>query len=162
MKKCLLTGSFDPPTRGHFRILQKALTLFDEAVLCVFVNRDKEAMFSPEARMRMLNAMVREAGLSGRVRVDADDGYVAEYARRHGIHFLVRGIRGASDADYEVSMAGFNREYTPGLETVLFPADPADREISSTQVRLFLQKGEIPAEALMPSTVALLKEIQEQ
>lgn len=161
MKKGLITGSFDPPTRGHLHIIRMAADIFDHLTVCVFINHEKTPMFSSSIRCRMLQAMMEEAGLAGRVVVDSDDGYVADYAREHEIGYLIRGIRNDADLSYELEMAAFNRKKTPGLETVFFPALPEEKELSSTVVRDRLCQGDWPEDMLMPSTISILRSLSD-
>ena len=159
MKKGLITGSFDPPTRGHLHLIRMAADLFDQLTVCVFINHEKTPMFSPALRCRMLRAMMEEAGLTERVMVDRDDGYVADYAKEHEIDYLVRGIRKEAELSYELEMAVFNRKRTPGLETVFFLALPEEKELSSTVVRERLHQGDWPEDMLMPSTLSILRSL---
>lgn len=151
-KKALVTGSFDPPTLGHLALIEQAARLFDEVVVCVFRNSEKEYWFSEAERSEMLLAMIAERGLSN-VTVDVSGGYVADYAREKGIGFVFRGVRNEKDMAYEMDMARYNRNRNPGLETVLWVASAEQKEISSTEVRSLLQKGVVPADLLPESIV---------
>ena len=77
-KTALVTGSFDPPTIGHLELIAEAARVFDEVVVCVFRNAEKEYLFSESERLKMLSAMIAERGLSSHVTVDVNDGYVAD------------------------------------------------------------------------------------
>lgn len=151
MKRVMVSGSFDPPTLGHLALMKQCAALFDEVVVCLFRNVDKRALFSVEDRLSMLRAMAEEAGLSS-VRVDASDGYAADYAKSHDIGFVVRGLRDERDAAYEIEMARYNNKRSPGLETLLWVAPYEEREISSTEVRKKLLAGE-DASGLLPAAV---------
>ena len=150
-KKALVTGSFDPPTNGHLALIREAASVFDEVVVCVFRNCEKHYMFSEAERAEMLRAMIAESGFSG-VTVDVSDGYVADYAREKGIGYLFRGVRDEKDMAYEMEMARYNRNRTPGLETILWVAPDEKKEISSTEVRSLLHNG-VLSELYLPKSV---------
>ena len=158
-KKALVTGSFDPPTLGHLELIAEAARLFDEVVVCVFRNSEKEYFFSESDRAKMLSAMIAERELP-HVTVDVSDGYVADYASEKGIQFVFRGVRDARDMTYEMDMARYNRNRNPELETVLWVAPLEQQGISSTEVRSFLQNGIVPNEYLPKSVVELIRNIK--
>lgn len=155
-KKVLVTGSFDPPTIGHLEMIAEAARMFDDVVVCVFRNQEKEYLFSESERAAMLYAMITEQGLSN-VTVDVSGGYVADYARETGIGFVFRGVRDEKDMAYEMDMARYNHMRNPNLETVLWVAPTEQRNVSSTEVRSFLQKGIVPDEFLPKSVAALIR-----
>lgn len=155
-KKALVTGSFDPPTLGHLELIVEAARVFDEVVVCIFRNSEKKYLFSESERFEMLTVMIRERGLS-HVTVDVNDGYVADYAREKGIGFVFRGVRDEKDMAYETEMARYNHERNPGLETLLWVAPSEQKGISSTKVRVSLQKGEIPDDVLPKSVSAWIR-----
>ena len=159
MTKVLITGSFDPVTVGHFSLVQKAAAIFDEVTLCLFVNPDKMYRFTLDERLEMLRCGACELGLSN-VTVDASQGYVADYAAQKGIPFVLRGIRNGEDARYELDMARYNHTRNPALETLFWAADDQLAGISSTAVRKSLEKGVIPEDALLSSTVSLIQKYQ--
>lgn len=137
MRKALLTGSFDPPTVGHLDLIRRAARTFDTVTVCVFRNPDKTGCFTPEERVELLRAAVRDLP---NVTVDASDGLVADYARAGGFSAIVRGVRNPADRAYEADMASWNRAHS-GVPTVLLDADPALSAISSTDVRARLASG---------------------
>ena len=85
-KKALVAGSFDPPTLGHLELIAEASRVFDEVVVGVFRNAEKEYLFSESERLQMISAMLAERKLVN-VMVDVSDGYVVDYAREKGIEF---------------------------------------------------------------------------
>ena len=111
-KKVLVTGSFDPPTIGHLEMITEAARIFDDVVVCVFRNQEKEYLFSESERAAMLHAMIAEQGLST-VTVDVSGGYVADYAHEKRIGFDVR-FRMTEISDYEttnyIEVANINKE----------------------------------------------------
>lgn len=139
MKRVLVSGTFDPPTMGHLSVIERCSQIFDETVVCVFVNAEKTPMFTEEERKLMIEGMCKD--LHG-IRVDSWSGMLAEYARENGISFVARGIRGKEDIEYEMDMAMRNKGYNPDLETIFFPAKKGQEDISSTLVRSALENCE--------------------
>ena len=100
MKKCIFAGTFDPPTVGHADMIRQCLRLFDEVVVAVLINPDKQPYFALEEREHMLSL-----AFSGepRVRVRSYDGLVVDLMREEGTPFYVRGIRNGADYDLHIS-----------------------------------------------------------
>ena len=155
-KKALVTGSFDPPTVGHLVLIEKAARAFDEVIVCVFRNREKESFFSEELRVEMLCEAIGEAGLDN-VTVDVSDGFVADYAREKGIGAVVRGVRDVRDMEYEVDMARYNNQRNRNLETFLWVAHDGQKGISSTEARKMLHGGVLPDDILPPAVIRLIE-----
>ena len=116
MAKVLLTGSFDPITRGHFALIEAASRAFDEVTVCMFINADKTYMFDQADRLLFIREGIAELKLDN-VKVDFSQGYVADYAKEHGIAFVARGVRNTEDMSYELEMARYNHDRNPDLET---------------------------------------------
>jgi pantetheine-phosphate adenylyltransferase len=114
-------GSFDPITNGHLDIIARGLTVFDEVVIAILVNPDKEPLFSVEERFDIIRETY--AG-DARVRVDTFSGLLVDYAEKVGASVIVRGLRAISDFEYEFQMALMNRRLNPRIETVfMMPAE---------------------------------------
>ena len=146
MTKVLLPGSYDPITKGHIDIVRRALRLFDEVHVAVFINPQKKTLLTPEERLSLLKIAFRD---EARVKVALDYGLVADYAERHGISLLLKGVRDETDFAYELPMA--DHHYTKcGIDTLLLPTDPAYREVSSHAVRDLLKEGALPEGLLTP------------
>ena len=128
-------GVFDPPTMAHLEIIESALRIFDELTVVVAVNVYKAgALFSPEERVRMLDASLGDE-IRPRVRVTAHAGLVAPYAESLGACALVRGMRPYADADAEIALAMRNQMLAPSLPTVLLLASAKHAYLSSSFVR---------------------------
>ena len=147
MKTVLLPGSYDPVTKGHFAVLSFAARHFDAVRAVIFVNPDKECLFPLSDRLSFLRLA---AAVFPNVTVDADPGLVADYAKRNGIDLIVTGVRDERDFLYEAKMADWNAAH--GAETLLLPASPDVREISSTTLRDRLAKGEPIGDLAAPGT----------
>ena len=148
-------GTFDPVTNGHVDILEGALALADEVVVGVGINAGKSPMFALDERLKMVADMIRSFGrkASLRARAIAFDGLSVEAAQKAGATVLVRGLRDASDFDYEMQMAGMNCTMAPGLRTVFLPASPQARHITATLVRQIASMGG-DVSAFVPKSVA--------
>src|SRR5713226_9776378 len=128
-------GVFDPPTMAHLEIIDSALRIFDELIVVVSFNPKKAgALFSPEERVRMIDASIA-AEMRHRVRVTAYSGLTAPYAESLGACALVRGMRPYADADSEIALALMNERLAPRLPTVLLVASAKNVYLSSTFVR---------------------------
>jgi pantetheine-phosphate adenylyltransferase len=114
-------GSFDPITNGHLDIIARGLTVFDEVVIAILVNPDKEPLFSVEERHQIVRETYAD---DARVRVDTFSGLLVDYAEKVGASVIVRGLRAISDFEYEFQMALMNRRLNPRIETVfMMPAE---------------------------------------
>lgn len=153
MKRALITGSFDPPTLGHLDIIRRTATVFDEVVVCVCHNSEKNGQFSPELRCEMLRSCL--ASLSN-VTVDRHSGLVADYALSHGIDVIVKGVRNAADYEYEAMIAQVNLLNAP-VETMFLPADPAHQFLSSTVAREMIRYGRALDKILPEPVIALIR-----
>ena len=145
----LVTGTFDPVTKGHMEVIEEALRLFDEVVVAVLVNPEKQCMFTPEERLALLNA-----ALSGNTRVKTlySEDYAVDVARRVGADKLVRGVRGEGDEAYENAMAEYNRSH--GFGTV-FVTPERYADVSSTRARELISKGDF---RLLPENAIITAE----
>jgi pantetheine-phosphate adenylyltransferase len=148
-------GTFDPVTNGHVDVLRAALALADKVVVAVGVNPGKSPLFSLKERQRMVAGMIRGLGrgAAGRVTATTFEGLVVEAAAKAGATILVRGLRDATDFDYEMQMAGMNGALAPGLRTVFVPASPATRHITATLVRQVAALGG-DVSSFVPKSVA--------
>lgn len=132
MRVAVYAGSFDPITRGHLSVVERSARLFDRLLLLVAVNPDKTTLFGPEQRLELIAAATvawpnTSAAFSA--------GYVVDFAREHGARYLVRGVRGATDVEAEITLANLNRALAPELETVFVPAHPELSEVSSSRLK---------------------------
>ena len=141
MKKiAVFAGSFDPFTLGHLDIVKRAAALFDELYVLLAVNASKKYMFSESARIEMIRKA--DAGVPN-VKVESFDGLTVEFMKRIGAKFLVRGIRGSADVEYEQSVAWNNKVLYPECETVFLSSAPEHLMVSSTVVRELVAAGKM-------------------
>lgn len=153
-KIAVFPGSFDPITTGHFDLVQRAIPLFDEIVVAIGVNSQKKYLFSLEQRQEWLR-QVFEPFPS--VKVDTFDGLTAHFCNKIGARYLLRGLRNASDFDYEKTISQLNNIVGQGIETVFLISQPAYSHISSTIVREII-KGGGDASPFLPTGLELKSE----
>ncbi len=158
-RTALFAGSFDPITLGHLDVVRGAVRLADKLVLSVGIHPGKTPLFSPDERLAMLQEIcgpvARAAGCDLACLTFAD--LVVAVARREGATILVRGVRDATDFDYEMQMAGMNGAMAPEVTTVFLPAAPAVRPITATLVRQIAGMGGDVSAFVPPAVAARLK-----
>lgn len=139
MTTAICPGSFDPITLGHVDIICRAAEIFDEVVVCVMHNAAKKSpMFTLEEKLSMARRAVE--GYKN-VRVDSYDGLLTEYVRRFEKPVVVKGLRAASDFDYEFQMNMINKCLNPAVETMFLTASERYTFLSSSIVREVAQYG---------------------
>ena len=139
MTTAICPGSFDPITLGHVDIVRRAAEIFDEVVVCVMHNAAKKSpMFTLEEKLSMARRAVEEYP---NVRVDSYDGLLTEYVRRFDKPVVVKGLRAASDFDYEFQMNMINKRLNPSVETMFLTASEQYTFLSSSIVREVAQYG---------------------
>lgn len=131
-------GSFDPPTNGHLDLIERGSKIFDELIVAILRNPDKDPLFNVSERVAMLEALT---GHYSNVRVDTFDGLTVDYADKVGASSVLRGIRALSDYEYELQMALMNRKLRPELETVFMMPAEKYSYLSSRLVREVAQLG---------------------
>lgn len=132
MKRAVYPGSFDPVTKGHLDIVERAAAVVDELVVGVLNNNEKTPLFSVEERVKML---IDVTGHIPNVRVESFSGLSVEFARKCGASFLVRGLRAVTDFEYELQMAQTNRSIAGDVDTLFFTTALNFAYISSTIVK---------------------------
>ena len=142
-------GSFDPITLGHVDIIERAAARFDDLVVAVLENPSKQALFSVEERVELIQATT---GHLGNVRVDRFRGLLVDFCRQHDIRLIVKGLRAVSDFEYELQMAQMNRELGE-VETLFVSTSPEHSYLSSSLVKEVARFGGALA-AFVPEPVA--------
>ena len=138
MKIAVFPGSFDPITIGHVDLVRRALPLFDKVIVAVGINSTKKYLFPLEQRMEWLRQVFASYPNVG---VDSFPNLTAHYCQRIGAEYLLRGLRNASDFDYEKTISQLNHIVGGGIETVFLIAQPEFSHISSTIVREIIVGG---------------------
>ena len=150
----ILPGSYDPITRGHVELIRRASSMFDRVVVAVMKNREKQYLFSEEARVRLAEASVKDIPNAS---VIFDEGLLVDLYSRLSACCVVKGIRNESDYRYERQQEEWNRAHLSGFQTVYLSAERAYAEISSTEVRQRILDGVDLSDVLMPEAVVLLQ-----
>jgi len=132
MTTAIYPGSFDPVTKGHLNIIQRASRIFERLIVCVMVNAEKRPMFSTAERVEMIRRVTRDLD---NVRVDSSDELLAEYAQRHEIKVIVKGLRAATDFEKEFQMSLINHKLDPGLDTMFLTSEHQFMYLSSSVVK---------------------------
>lgn len=132
MKRVIVPGSFDPITKGHLHIIERAAKLFDEVYVVVLCNPNKKGMFSVEER---IDLMKQSLAYIDNVKVDSYSGLTIDYARHIHACAMIRGVRSLKDYEYEKDLAAMNALIAPDIETVLLFADGQYALISSSMVK---------------------------
>ncbi len=155
----LFAGAFDPITNGHLDVVGKAVRLADRLVLAIGIHPGKTPLFSTDERLAMATEICvplgRAAGCEVVCTTFANLGVTA--ARQAGATVLVRGVRDATDFDYEMQMAGMNAAMAPDVQTIFLPAAPAVRPITATLVRQIAGMGGDVAAFVPPQVAARLQ-----
>ncbi len=156
MRRAVCPGSFDPVTNGHLDIIRRAARLFDEVIVGVLVNPNKQGLFSVDERLTMLGDVV--TGLDN-VKVEAFEGLLVDFCRDHDVDAIVKGLRAVSDFDTELQMAQMNASLS-GVETVFVPTSPEWSVLASSLVKEVARfggdvSGLVPSEVLTRLTERL-------
>jgi pantetheine-phosphate adenylyltransferase len=153
MRKAIFPGSFDPLTNGHLDVIKRSSPLFDEIIIAILNNPDKNPMFTVDERVGMIKEILPGVQHNGcNLTVASFSGLTAEFAKNSGATAIVRGIRAVSDYEYELRMALMNRKLEPTVETVFLMADEEYSYVSSTLMKqVFLLGGRV--DGLIPEIV---------
>lgn len=149
----IFPGSFNPIHNGHIDIAQRALRLFDEVVMAVYVHPGKANLFSGEERVALIQEALRH---EPRVRVASYSKLTVDYAREVGAQAIVRGLRVFSDFELEFRMALANRRLAPEIEIVTFIAAEEHLHISSSTIREIASLGGDVSSMTPPHVTAAL------
>ncbi len=134
MTKVLYTGSFDPITKGHENIIEQASELFDEVIIAILRNPKKtNGFFTIEERLELLKKIYATCN---NIKIITGSGAAVDVATLHKCKAIVRGLRGLTDFDYEIGMAGINKDISDGkINTICLFADNNYQNISSSMVK---------------------------
>jgi pantetheine-phosphate adenylyltransferase len=150
VKRAIYPGSFDPVTTGHLDVLDRAARLFDEVIVAVAYNEQKQALFSTEERVALLEEATEKLG---NVHVERFDGLLVEFARKRDAVAVIRGLRAVSDFEFEFQMALMNRKLEPQIETIFLTPREEYTYLSSRIVKEIARLGG-NVETFVPTSVA--------
>ena len=131
-KIAIYPGTFDPVTRGHMDVCERALKMFDQVVIGVADSLSKQPFFDIDERSDMLKTVFND---SPRILIKPFSGLLINFARDCNAGIIIRGLRAISDFEYEVQLAGMNRSLAPEIETVFLTAAQRYAFVSSSLVR---------------------------
>ncbi|RYG47853.1 MAG: pantetheine-phosphate adenylyltransferase [Chitinophagaceae bacterium] len=137
MRKAIFPGSFDPITNGHFDIIKRGITLFDEIVIAIGINAEKKYMFPLEVRREFIEACFRD---EPKVKVVTYEGLTIDLCKKEKAHFILRGLRNPADFEFEKAIAHTNRQLSR-IETVFLLTAAKTSFISSSIVRDVIRNG---------------------
>ena len=132
MRKCVFSGTFDPPTAGHKKIIEKCLAIFDEVVVAVMINTDKKPLLSEDERKLLLQKLFPG---ENRIRVEIFDGAAVDILQKENTPFYVRGVRNTIDFEYENANYFANQKLKNDIITIYIPAEQDSLQVSSTLVK---------------------------
>lgn len=138
MKKAMYPGSFDPVTNGHLDILNRACQVFDEITVVVSGTGHKQPLFSAQERVDILKETLQDMP---NVKVDQWSGLIVEYAQSKQIPVIIRGLRAASDFEYEFMMASMNKQMGPAIETLFMMTSKDLFFVSSSMLKELYRYG---------------------
>lgn len=151
----LFPGTFDPITNGHADLIRVAARLFEQVVVAIAANPEKQPLFSLQERIDLARAVL--ADIEG-VSVEGFDDLLIDCVRRHGARVILRGLRAVSDFEYEFQMAGMNKRLGPEIETAFLPASERDTFISASLVKEVATLGGDVSEFVAPDVAHALSE----
>jgi pantetheine-phosphate adenylyltransferase len=131
-------GTFDPLTNGHLDLIERGSKIFDELIVAILKNPEKDPLFTINERKEALLRMTKRYA---NVSIDTFDGLLVDYAAAKGAGAVLRGIRAISDYEYELQMALMNRKLNPRIETVFMMPAEAYSYLSSRLVKEIYQLG---------------------
>lgn len=151
--RAICPGSFDPVTHGHLDIIERASQMFSEVVVAVGRNSAKNYLFTPDERAAMLTDAT--SGLAN-VRVELLDGLLVDFCRDRDIDVIVKGLRFASDFEFELQMAQMNFALS-GIETIMLPTAAKWAHLSSTMIREVAKLGGDVAQFVTPEVAQRIR-----
>ena len=137
-KVAIYPGSFDPPTLGHLNIIKRGAKIFDELIVAVSESIHKKYMFSPQERVNMFKALLKNVP---QVKVETFSGLLVDYAERRGAKVILRGLRNVTDFEYEIQMAITNRVLNPRVEIMFIMTEGNYSHIAASLIKEIVAMG---------------------
>lgn len=155
MLTAVYPGTFDPVTRGHEDLVRRAVRLFDRVIVAVAESRNKRAYFTLDERVVMAREVFADVL---KVRVEGFSGLLIDFVAQEGAVAVLRGLRAASDFEYEFQLAGMNRQLKPDIETLFLTPSDQYMFISASMIREIAQLGGDVSPFVHPLVAARLSE----
>ncbi|MFO7848538.1 MAG: pantetheine-phosphate adenylyltransferase [Spirochaetia bacterium] len=150
MRKAVFPGTFDPPTNGHLNLIERAADIFDELYVVIAVNKEKKCLFPGAERQEMMEELLKDYE---NVLVRPWDRLIVEFAKKHDVRVILRGVRALADFGYEFELAMTNKQLSPELEIMFMPTDPKYFVLRSSAIKeIALYGGDIST--MVPPRVA--------
>ncbi|MBA2432503.1 MAG: pantetheine-phosphate adenylyltransferase [Chthoniobacterales bacterium] len=159
MRRAIYPGSFDPVTNGHLDVIDRARKLFDEVIVGVAHNDQKQPLFSLEERLELLRTTIGEAD---HVQVAPLDGLLVDFAVQQNAIAVVRGLRAVSDFEFEFQMALMNRKLEARVETIFLMPKEEYTYLSSRIVKEIARLGGDISAFVPPRVAEAFREKREQ
>ncbi len=141
MKIAVCPGSFDPITKGHLDIVNRAAKVFDKVIIAILVNKNKSPMFDIEERVELVTESVKD---NDKIEVDSFTGLLTDYIVKNNVDVIVKGLRAVSDFESEFQMATMNRKLNSNAETFFLTTDMEYAHLSSSLVKeVFALGGDV-------------------
>lgn len=153
----LYAGTFDPITNGHVDIIERAVKLVDRLVIGIAINRDKAPLFSLDERVQMVREETARAFNGAEVLVQPFENLLMHFARDLGAGVIIRGLRAASDFEYEFQMTAMNQQLDSHIEFVFLMAPPRHQAIASRLVKEIARLGGDISAFVPPGVAARLQ-----
>ena len=150
MRRAIFPGSFDPLTLGHYDIITRGITLFDELLIAIGLNADKKYMFTLEERKKFIEEAFKD---EPKIKVVTYEGLTVDFCKEVGADFILRGLRNPADFEFEKAIAHTNRKLSE-IETVFLLTSSGKSYISSSIVRDVIRNGG-DYTVLVPDTVVV-------
>lgn len=138
MRRAVFPGSFDPMTNGHLDIVKRASELFDEVIVAVGNNMNKNSLFTPEERFNLVKESVENIP---NVKVCIITGLVVTHAKELGANWIIKGLRDEEDFRYESDLERNNKFIEPSIETLYFSASRENISTRSSAIKEFIKYG---------------------
>lgn len=138
VKIAIYPGSFDPMTKGHMDVLERASAMFDKVIIAVLDNTKKKCLLSTKERVELIKKSVSRLD---NVNVDSFYGLTINYARQQGATVLIRGLRAVSDFEYEMQLSQMNSALAPEINTIFLITKPEYNFVSSSVIKEIVMMG---------------------
>ena len=154
MVRAAFPGSFDPPTFGHINVIERASSIFEEVLIVIALNRQKNYTFSAEERISLMHDLVRPFS---NVSVALCETLVVDFIKKKDIRVLIRGVRGVTDFSYEFDLSMMNKGLEPTIETIFMTTDPKYFVLRSSAIKELASFGGDVSTMVPPNVAIALK-----